>query len=141
MNDRDKQSLLLIRKYCMQIFAARERFGNSLDAFRADDAFYDAMAMKLFQVGELAAKLSPELASASENRVPWRGLRSLRNLLASEYEAVVTPKLWSVITEDIPALLSFCDEVIAENDISSVPDDSFPWNSVREGISNALRLF
>ena len=60
-------------------------------------------------IGEAAARLPPELRSASPG-VPWKQVIGLRNVLVHAYFRVDPDEIWVVVDRDIPALR---EEVVA----------------------------
>ena len=56
--NRDLTVLIHINVYCRQILETLERFENSFENFMKDNDFQDSIAMKIFQIGELANHLS-----------------------------------------------------------------------------------
>ena len=140
MNERDIRAMMYLRKYCLQIINATSRFAGDYEAFCNDDIFYNAVAMMLLQIGEHSTRLSTEYTDSTEASVPWKSLRSLRNMLAHEYEVIVTRKLWVIITDEIPKLLAYCEKTLADHNTSPEPDDTSTWGSVRESLSGAPRL-
>jgi uncharacterized protein with HEPN domain len=114
MKDSDWQKIRHIQSYCDDIAAAIERFGKSLDLFLSDKDFFNSVSMSLLQIGELATALSPEFRDFTKERVQWGLIRGMRNWLAHAYGDVSREIIWDAATEDIPVLLSFCQEIIAE---------------------------
>ena len=68
--------------------------------------------MNILQIGELVTHLSEEYLSDTNEQIPWRQIRALRNIYAHTYEAVDDGRVWELINKDIPELQSFCEEQI-----------------------------
>ena len=64
MSERDRSILRHIISYCEDIEKANERFGNSLEAFKADKDYRNSCAMCILQIGELGGHLSLEFRAA-----------------------------------------------------------------------------
>ncbi|MBR1761573.1 MAG: DUF86 domain-containing protein [Schwartzia sp.] len=103
MNIRDKQILEHMVRYCKEILGALNRFGNSKESFMDDYIFYNACSMSLFQLGELSKRLSDEFRETYPD-LPWKEMRTIRNVFAHEYERSDKESLWNTIQNDIPAL-------------------------------------
>ena len=69
--------------------------------------------MNLLQIGELAGKLSEEYVSATKQNMDWRAMKAMRNLVAHNYGKMDQSIIWETATVAIPALLQFCDELLA----------------------------
>ena len=65
----------------------------------------------LGQIGELA-KLVSDGTQAAAPQIHWKGIRGLRNRIVHDYENVDLAMLWSVITSDLPELLSKIEEIL-----------------------------
>ena len=117
-----------------------KRFDEDYNEFLNDAIFYNAVAMMLLQIGEHSTRVSEELSAMTADQIPWGKLRSLRNMLAHEYEVIVTPKLWTIAINDIPVLLNQCTTLIAQHGISEEPIEAAPWGTVREGLAQVRRI-
>lgn len=73
------------------------------DAFLQDELVQVWMVHHLQIIGEAAARLPPDLRSASP-RVPWSQIIGLRNVLVHAYFRVDPDEVWVVVDRDIPAL-------------------------------------
>ncbi len=78
-------------------------------AFFQDELVQVWMVHHLQVIGEAAARLPPELRSASPG-VPWKQVIGLRNVLVHAYFRVDPDEIWVVVDRDIPALR---EEVVA----------------------------
>lgn len=112
MNKADKQRLLHIRSYCRDIAGFINRFGNDYDIFKQDRAFSSAVSMCVLQIGELANGLSPEFREETKAEMPWDMIRGMRNWLAHAYAEMDENVIWETATNDIPALLRFCERIL-----------------------------
>jgi uncharacterized protein with HEPN domain len=64
-----------------------------------------AVERALEVVGE-AARLVSEPFKQAHPEIPWRNIVGLRNILAHEYGEVKQWRLWSVVTDHVPDLIS-----------------------------------
>ena len=113
MSERDRSILRHIISYCEDIEKANERFGNSLEAFKADKDYRNSCAMCILQIGELGGHLSPEFRAA-HREMPWDEIRGMRNVMAHAYGSISVQTTWETIKQDIPLLREFCDQVLAD---------------------------
>lgn len=109
--DRNLSILKHIVQYCDQIEQTMERFGRDHELFRADQIYRNAAALCILQIGELTGKLTDDFKAQHPN-IPWRQIKAMRNIVAHSYGTVDTDTTWEIITEDIPALKSYCQSII-----------------------------
>ena len=110
---RDEDSLVRILELCDRINSARQRYGDGLNSFLADEDYKDVVCMNLFQIGEVSHSLSDEL-KASMSEVPWREIYGLRNVIAHGYESLVEERIWNTVKKDIPQLSQTLDRILSE---------------------------
>jgi uncharacterized protein with HEPN domain len=70
----------------------------------ADRLHYDATIRNLELIGEAATHV-PEAVREANKDIPWRMIIATRNRLIHGYLGIDNDTLWSIIQEDIPALL------------------------------------
>lgn len=109
--DRDRSILEHIISYCEQIEATIDRFGDSYDVFSDDPIYRNAAALCILQIGELVGKLTEDFRAAHPG-VPWRQIKAMRNIVAHSYGTIDPEVTWEVMTEDIPALKSYCHNIL-----------------------------
>ncbi len=85
MNNGDFQRLIHIKAHCEDIMEFCERFGKSFENYTSDNAFYNSVNMSVLQIGELAGGLSEEFREATEDTIPWKMIKGMRNWLAHSY--------------------------------------------------------
>ncbi len=73
-------------------------------AFVASSLNYDAALRNLELIGEAATHV-PETARAEHPQIPWRLLIATRNRLIHGYLGIDDDVLWSIIQDNVPALL------------------------------------
>ena len=75
----------------------------------------DVCAFRLFQIGEHANKLSDDLKTKYPN-FKWGAAYRFRNVLGHDYEGVSSNAIWKSCKNDIPKLLTYVEEIIAETE-------------------------
>lgn len=91
----------------MLSFAQNVRdYTSGLDqvGFVADRIVYDATLRNLELIGEAASHIPPEVRTVCPD-IPWRQLVATRNRLIHAYLGIDDDTIWSIIRDDIPALL------------------------------------
>jgi len=110
--DRNIGALEHIVVYCQQIEQTVERFGNSAETFQNDPIYRNAAALCILQIGELVGKLTDEFREQNP-AVPWRQIKAMRNIVAHSYGTVDPEITWEIITDEIPRLKAYCEQIIA----------------------------
>ena len=72
--------------------------------FESDEKAYDATLRNLELIGEAATHI-PDAIQKSYPAIPWRQVVATRNRLIHGYLGIDNDILWSIIQDDIPALL------------------------------------
>ena len=78
--------------------------GLDQTAFVASGLNYDATVRNLEIIGEAATHV-PDGIRDSHPEIPWRQIVATRNRLIHGYLGIDNDTLWSIIRDDIPALL------------------------------------
>jgi len=78
-------------------------------AFETTQLNYDATLRNLELVGEAATHI-PDRVRAAHPEIPWRLVIATRNRLINGYLGIDNDTLWSIVSDDVPALL---DELIS----------------------------
>ncbi len=115
MNKTDIQRLMHIKTHCDDIAGFIERFGNDYNVFITDRAYFNAVAMCILQIGELANGLSEEFRNETKDMMPWGMIRGMRNWLAHAYAETDESIIWETALNDIPSLSAFCEKIINQN--------------------------
>lgn len=113
MDKNNKQVLLHIYAHCLDIETFIMRFGNTIEDFKKDRAFYNSMCMSLMQISELSRTLTDDFIEATKDKIQWRAVKGLRNWIAHEYMDLDMNIIWETATVDIPVLKSLCKETVA----------------------------
>ena len=73
--------------------------------FVRDSLVYDATLRNLELIGEAATHI-PESVRAANPAVPWRLMVATRNRLIHGYLGIDDDTVWSIVQDDLPALLT-----------------------------------
>lgn len=112
MDKRDEQILLHIYAHCNDLEGFINRFGNTIDNFKKDRAFYNSVCMSLMQISELSRNLTSEFIESTREQISWSAVKGLRNWIAHEYMDLDMDIIWETATDDIPVLLKLCKECL-----------------------------
>lgn len=88
--------------FAEKVLAYTEGFNQT--RFEASGLTYDATVRNLELLGEAAAHIPPEIREGHP-AIPWRQVIATRNRLIHGYLGIDNDILWSIIEQDIPALL------------------------------------
>jgi uncharacterized protein with HEPN domain len=72
--------------------------------FEASAMRYDATVRNLELIGEAATRI-PQAVRDAAAQIPWRQIIATRNRLIHAYLGIDNDTLWSIIQDDVPALL------------------------------------
>ena len=95
--------------HCERALEYTRDFNHAL--FVADRLIYDATLRNIELVGE-AAKKVPCSVRKRHPKIPWREITGQRDKIVHKYWGVDDSIIWSVIQEDIPALLPKLREML-----------------------------
>ena len=79
--------------------------GFDQNSFVASGLNYDATLRNLELVGEAATHI-PDTVRTSHQEIPWRMIVATRNRLIHGYLGIDNDTLWSIISENVPQLLT-----------------------------------
>jgi uncharacterized protein with HEPN domain len=104
------------RVYIKQILEAIseiEQFTSNLtyEEFLANKMAVKAVSMNLLLIGENAKLVPPEVKEAY-SQIPWKRLKSARNVLAHEYPKVEFRDLWDTAKSELPPLKPLLREIL-----------------------------
>jgi uncharacterized protein with HEPN domain len=105
--NRDISILARILEYCEDIEDAKSVFGNSLDILQTNKHYRHSVVMCILQIGELTTHLSEPFKSRY-NQMPWKDIKSMRNIAAHQYGEMSINLIWRTMCEDIPTLYEYC---------------------------------
>ena len=110
MNERDRELILHIRRYCSEIDEAVEHFGNDEETFMTDAVYRNAVSMPVQQIGELAKHLSDEFVEKNQE-IPWKQIKGMRTWFAHQYLTMDKEIIWDVLHNGVPQLKEFCEKI------------------------------
>jgi len=79
--------------------------GMDRNAFIESGLVYDATVRNIELIGEAATHIPIEVRKENE-QIPWRQMIATRNILIHAYLGIDNDILWSIISTDIPDLLT-----------------------------------
>lgn len=88
--------------FAKKVIAYTEGFDQA--GFVASGLTYDATVRNLELIGEAATHI-PESVRTANPQIPWRLVIATRNRLIHGYLGIDNDTLWSIIRDDVPALL------------------------------------
>lgn len=106
MNRRDRIILQKILGYRSKVDGVHRFFQHDKVMFYDENEgfpYRDAMAMSVFQIGELSKSLSPEIRDAHAD-IPWGNIIKMREIFAHHYGELNYDILWETSCDDVPAL-------------------------------------
>ena len=115
MQQRDRDTLEHIVRYCNRIAGYLNILENNKARFLEDQMCQDACCMCIAQIGELSGHLSEEYKTASSD-LPWREIKDTRNFYVHNYGGINLEYVWNTMTEDLPILKQKCQESLDIDD-------------------------
>jgi len=97
----------------MILFAQKAlRYSINLDqeAFIASEMNYDATLRNLELIGEAATHIPDEIRATYPD-IPWRQIIATRNRLIHGYLGIDNDTVWSILQNDLPALLPHLEAI------------------------------
>lgn len=85
--------------------------GMDQQQFVSSGITYDATLRNLELIGESATRV-PEDIRAAHPDIPWRMIIATRNRLIHAYLGIDEDTIWSIIRDDIPALITKLEEIV-----------------------------
>jgi uncharacterized protein with HEPN domain len=128
--DNVKKTISIVKHmaaYCQQITEMVARFGDSIDAFKADNAYRHACTMCILQIGELSTHLTDDFKRVY-SEMPWKKIKAMRNVFAHTYDEISFEQTWNTVKESIPELAAFCERIIEQYHILEQPAVEIEYN-------------
>ena len=110
--NRDRDIIEHILRYCEQIETAHNDFNRSRERFDNSTTYQNAISMCILQIGELVGHLSDEFKESNSD-IPWHKIRGMRNYVAHEYGSIDLDVVWYVATNSIVEVREFCQKYLA----------------------------
>ena len=92
-----------IREACALIVSRLRK--KQLPDFVSDTQLQDSVVLRLIVIGEACKNLS-EKTQKRYRDVQWRDMARLRDLAVHHYWRIDALKIWEIVQEDVPLLLS-----------------------------------
>ena len=108
MENKDRQKLMQMKRHCEDVASFIRRCGCDKSCFVSDRLYFNAAAMSILQIGELANSLSEDFREKTKSDMPWGMIRGMRNWLAHAYGEIDDDVIWDTANHDIPKVLNFC---------------------------------
>lgn len=87
MNDRDRELLQKLIKYCDDIEFLMKKYFFDFHSYKEDISFQYSCNMCIIQIGELVSRLSDDFTEMHP-QIPWHAIKAMRTLHAHDYERV-----------------------------------------------------
>lgn len=111
-DNRDRDIVEHILRYCEQIETAHIDFDQSRQRFDESTTYQNAICMCILQIGELVGHLSDEFKKKNTD-IPWHKIRGMRNYVAHEYGSIDLDVVWQVATVSILDVKNFCRKYLS----------------------------
>ena len=91
-------------------------------SFVRDQTFEDFLESKVTQravlhclaiIGEAAGRIA-DSKKAQVPDLPWRSMKNLRNVIVHDYEGVKLPRIWEIVTKELPPVVAALDPLFPE---------------------------
>ncbi len=102
--------LLHIRDRCEELIQCRSLRDQGTTPV---SILLNAVSRNLEIIGEASQKVGAEFRAAHPE-VPWREMKSLRNVLIHNYEGTDPELVWAIVDRDIPMLLEKVRRLLGE---------------------------
>ena len=113
LEEKTMKILQAIVKHCSIIEETKAHFGIDYSDFENNNIYQNAVLTPVTQIGELVKKLSDEFRN-KYNKMPWRNIAGMRDIIVHNYETIDKLILWNVSTTEIKKLKDFCIRVMSE---------------------------
>ncbi len=70
----------------------------------------DAILRRITIIGEATKRLSPEFRQKHSD-IPWKKIAGMRDVITHDYDEIDLTEIWTVITENIPELLKYLENL------------------------------
>lgn len=84
----------------------------------ADGLVFDAVRLRLIEIGEAIRAISPELL-ATETKIPWAQIGAMRNYIAHQYFDTAHDIVAATVSQDLPELRQAVQRLIDRRSSSS----------------------
>lgn len=119
LNDKDKQILEHIVRYCDEVNEAHTIFKYNKELFMNTPTYRNGCSMPIMQIGELVKKLSKSFINA-DKKMPWKEIKGMRDIFAHGYSTMNKEMIWNTSIDDIPVLKNHVFKIL--NDSKNVDE-------------------
>ena len=92
--------------------AARHARAHSRSELETDELLAHGLVHMLLVLGEAASRVGEEERRLHPG-IPWRQVVGLRNRLVHGYDDIDPDTVWSVLTKDLPSLITELERILA----------------------------
>lgn len=110
---RDISLLLDMANACSQIVQFKSQM--VFEQFCEDNKTQSAIIHQFLVIGEIAKLLSDDFKKANTG-IPWSAMARMRDKLIHHYRGVDLREIWKAADVEIPALVTFLDKYLPEQD-------------------------
>ena len=125
MDDRDRQHLGNLISHAQAAIGYARAHGR---AWWKNPETFDAVLMRISQVGEAASRTSPG-ALADVPGVTWRDVKGIRARVVHDYEAIDVLVVRGVVSRQLPRLITSVGRALAEDEERRRQSDTAPPNT------------
>ena len=111
LTTKEKGLLEYVVSYCERVKELVE--GVTKEDFDNNKNLREVICFNLLQIGELVSIFEDEFIN-KYNKIPWREIKSMRNVIVHRYGTINMERVWSTATEDIDPLEVYCKEILNE---------------------------
>jgi uncharacterized protein with HEPN domain len=106
-----KHEKIILDKISAYAKQAMEFKGNTdFLTFSNDKKTIAACVHNLSQIGELVGRLDDDFIESNQE-IPWRKIRGMRNRIVHDYEGIKLNIVWDVLQDFLPELIKAVDEI------------------------------
>lgn len=71
----------------------------------------DAILRRIIIIGEATKRLTKDFRNQHPS-IPWKEIAGMRDVLTHDYDEVDLDEIWTVISENLPPLLTYIEQLI-----------------------------
>lgn len=106
---KDNGILIQIKNHCDRIQSKTRHM--SKEEFLDDMDVIEIICFNIFQIGELAKKLS-DVFVKEYNKIPWKYVKGMRDKIGHGYDTIDYEIVWETANSDIEDLQDYCEMLI-----------------------------
>ncbi len=105
---RDREAIIDITESIKLILQYMK--GIDQDALEVNYEKQDAILRRITIIGEVTKRLSSEFRQKHSD-IPWKKIAGMRDVITHDYDEIDLTEIWTVITENIPELLQYLENL------------------------------